>query len=389
MKKRFSSFLAGAASALLLAALCTTALAASGKISYNFVNVSLDGEAKITAGQTITAANGQQVPGSILYTDDAGGKTNYLPIRTISELLGVEIGYDSAAKTVLLGSRPSAQTAPADARWSMRLDDGSLLFESEGDGVKHDAPPPFRPAWQEEGWGLAQLRGGRSSVTWQLQKDGARVELLCSYPGGSIGYGMFRSPEKAIENRRQATVRGCQADLYAEGRESLLVWEDGDGILFYLTGQDVDAETLLRAAESIRPCGEASTWAPKYLPETTKEIESISAGDTRQDVWMVNGSSLTLLSSPCSMASLEGRAETVQVNGRAARFWAAREPAEPREVKTQTLGDVTVTTATVSGFGAAEMNTLTWSDPDSGMNFCLLSALDRDTMVKIAESVAP
>ena len=103
MKKRFSSFLAGAASALLLAALCTTALAASGKISYNFVNVSLDGEAKITAGQTITAANGQQVPGSILYTDDAGGKTNYLPIRTISELLGVEIGYDSAAKTVLLG----------------------------------------------------------------------------------------------------------------------------------------------------------------------------------------------------------------------------------------------------------------------------------------------
>lgn len=43
--------------------------------------------------------------------DEAGGKTNYLPIRTISELLGVKVGYDSATRTVLLGE----QTAPASA----------------------------------------------------------------------------------------------------------------------------------------------------------------------------------------------------------------------------------------------------------------------------------
>lgn len=114
MKNRIVSFLAGAGAALALSACLTTALAAAGKVSYNFVNVSMNGAPKITAGQDITAANGQKVPGSILYTDEAGGKTNYLPIRAISELLGVEIGYDSASRTVLLGKQPAAQPAASE-----------------------------------------------------------------------------------------------------------------------------------------------------------------------------------------------------------------------------------------------------------------------------------
>ncbi len=115
MRKQIASFFAGAGATLALSVCLTTALAASGKVSYNFVSVALDGQQRITAGQDITAANGQKVPGSILYTDAAGGKTNYLPIRAISELLEVEIGYDSAAKTVLLGRQPAAsESQPAD-----------------------------------------------------------------------------------------------------------------------------------------------------------------------------------------------------------------------------------------------------------------------------------
>ncbi len=109
--KNFSSFLGGVLTVLLVAGCLNTALAASGKVSYNFSNVALGGETKITAGQDITAANGQKVPGTILFTDAAGGKTNYLPIRAVSDLLGVEIGYDSATKTVLLGKQPAAAGA--------------------------------------------------------------------------------------------------------------------------------------------------------------------------------------------------------------------------------------------------------------------------------------
>lgn len=120
--KHISTFLGGFATALALTACLTTALAASGKVSYNFANVALDGTQKITAGQDITAANGQKIPGSILYTDEAGGKTNYLPIRTISELLGVEIGYDSATKTVLLGKQPAAAPEAQPAGGGQVLD---------------------------------------------------------------------------------------------------------------------------------------------------------------------------------------------------------------------------------------------------------------------------
>ena len=66
-----ASFFSGAATALLAVSCLTTALAASGKVSYNFANVALGGETKITAGADITAANGQKVPGTILFTDAA------------------------------------------------------------------------------------------------------------------------------------------------------------------------------------------------------------------------------------------------------------------------------------------------------------------------------
>lgn len=113
MKKRIASFAGGFFAALALSLCLTTAMAAAGKVSYNFANVCLDGGTVIVAGADISAANGQMIPGSILYTDETGGKTNYLPLRKISELLGVEVNYDSASKTVYLGKMPASQPAPA------------------------------------------------------------------------------------------------------------------------------------------------------------------------------------------------------------------------------------------------------------------------------------
>ena len=140
--KRIGTFFGGFATALALSACLTTALAASGTVSYNFANVALDGTQKITAGQDITAANGQKVPGSILYTDEAGGKTNYLPIRAISELLEVEIGYDSVTKTVLLGKQPIAEGGANDPNSSHQswVADGMQAFIKDEDGTVTRVP---------------------------------------------------------------------------------------------------------------------------------------------------------------------------------------------------------------------------------------------------------
>lgn len=143
--KNISSFLGGFLAVVLVAGCLNSALAASGKVSYNFSNVALNGETKITAGADITAANGQKVPGTILFTDAAGGKTNYLPIRAVSELLGVEIGYDSATKTILLGNQPAAAAAPVSnftaAEMAGALRGNAALIQSRGGTLLPDGDP--------------------------------------------------------------------------------------------------------------------------------------------------------------------------------------------------------------------------------------------------------
>ena len=122
MKNRpIASFLAGAATALLVTSLTVTALAASGAVRFNAVNVSVDGAAAMTAGEDITASNGQRIPGSILYTDAAGGTTNYLPVGVLGRLLGVDIRYDAAAKTILIG-----ESAPP--RWQRTVEGAQITY---------------------------------------------------------------------------------------------------------------------------------------------------------------------------------------------------------------------------------------------------------------------
>lgn len=389
MKKRFPSFLAGAASALALTALCTTALAASGKISYNFANVAVNGETKITAGADLQVGGGKHIPGSILYVDETGGKTNYLPVRTVSELLGAEVSYDSATQTVHLNV-PAAQTAPtvkSAGLWKAAAEDGCLTYICEAEDGKYDGPAAYSPARLPEGWSLEEIRG---PAGWIFQTGhGGSVHFQCGYPGKArFSYGSFTDLETAVKNKQQAVVQGYAADFYAEDDRTLLAWENSGGVLFYLAGRGVSREALLQAAESVSPVpAQDSPWKMNWLPEGSAQIERAEPNGAAQEIQTVQGTSLTLLAAPIPLAAPEGRWETVKVKGQEARFWAAAEPVEPKEMETSQAGGVTITSVVISGFGAADMNTLMWSDPDSGMSFRLLSGLDRETMLRVAENV--
>lgn len=399
MKKRFPAFLSGALCALLLTALCTTALAASGRISYNFANVSVNGEVKITAGADLAVGGGKHIPGSILYTDETGGKTNYLPVRTVGELLGAEVGYDAASKTVLLNTQanPAPAAKPAGF-WTATVEDGFLAYTCDAEKTDHDTLPLFRPTGLPEGWKLEETRGiGGGSAIWRFETgEGQLASFSCSYPGKArFADGSFEDLAAAVKNKQQITVQGYPADLYTEqrrsGTRSLLAWENSDGILFHLTAAGVSREDLLRAAESIRPyTGQEAAWKLSWLPEGSadKPLERSVLGDTVQETHLCRDTNFTLLASPLPLAvAEEGPGEAVRVNGREARFWAAREPMVPQEMETETVGSVTITHGVVSGYGASDMNALLWSDPDSGMNFRLLGGLDRETMIRVAENV--
>jgi len=102
MKKtsRGFSFFSGMITMAMIMALAGTALAASGTVAYNQAGITLFGEVQIQAGEDFVAPNGESVPSVITYVDAAGGKTNYLSVRQLSELLDAEIAWNAATGNV-------------------------------------------------------------------------------------------------------------------------------------------------------------------------------------------------------------------------------------------------------------------------------------------------
>lgn len=397
MKKQLPGFLCGCLTTVTALALGTTVLAASGQVTFNFANVALDGEAKITAGSTITAPNGQQVPGSILYTDAAGGKTNYLPIRAISELLSVEVGYDSATKTVLLGD----QVLPAAQKHWEKAVDGSMVTYTAGESdIPYTEPPAWRPTWLPAGWKLWQSTlTGRAKVTQRFSGASGDVSFICAYPD-KTSIGADLRFEETIQNCRQITIQGYPADLYVEEEGwTYLVWEGPDGILFFFSGRGISVEDLTKLAESVQPdAGQLPEYELSWMPEGYTKYERNVSGSAVQETWLGPDTSLTLLYASDPVELPDGTPEAVKVNGVDAQYWEAEEPYEPgggtmtvngEEVEGSQveIGGVSISTGTIVGPGAAGVNTLAWTDPDTGIFFRIHGTVDQNTMLRIAEHV--
>ena len=101
--KKLLSFLAGMLTTAMLLTAAVPALAAEGGVEYGQIGIRFFGRQEVEAGDLYTAPNGQQVPSSITYIDAAGGKTNYLSVRQLSELFGVDIRWDASAQSVEIG----------------------------------------------------------------------------------------------------------------------------------------------------------------------------------------------------------------------------------------------------------------------------------------------
>ena len=402
MKKRFPSFLAGAAAAMALTALATSALAASGQVQFNFAGVALDGEMKITAGSDITAPNGQQVPGSILYVDEAGGKTNYLPIRTISELLGVEVGYDSASRTVLLGEQtvPSAAAAAETGiYWHKETDEDGITYACEDTGTDYTGAPGYALTNLPEGWGLESIRSHGGTNYWN---GSSMISFSCAYPdGGGFGW----SPGSGEIPCRTVTVNGHDAELYTYSSEygdsCLLVWEDEAGVLFWFTGSDVDPDTLVEIASSVAPVSQSvADYEADWLPAGYRYFETNVSAGTAETTWIGESGdgNITLTWSTNPLLLPEGDGEIVDLGNVTARFWEAREPHEPSEGTITVggepvegnqvdMGNVTVSVGTISGPRAADVATLAWTDADTGLNFRLHGTVDQETLLRVAGSL--
>lgn len=117
--KRIPTFVAGMLTAAVIGGLGVGALAASGAVTFNASNLMFNGQQISAKGEGYTLDNGCQAPASITYTDEKDGGTTYLPVRRISELLDVEIGWDGATGSVTVGKTADTTAIPADySDWS-------------------------------------------------------------------------------------------------------------------------------------------------------------------------------------------------------------------------------------------------------------------------------
>lgn len=97
---KITTFAAGMMTMAVLITVVIPASASGNQVAYNQVGIRTFGTQRIAAGEHYTAPNGQQVPSSITYTDATGGKTNYLSVRQIAELLDATIGWNAETNSV-------------------------------------------------------------------------------------------------------------------------------------------------------------------------------------------------------------------------------------------------------------------------------------------------
>ena len=376
------SFIGGFVTAVLVLAMCTTALAASGKVTFSFANVALNGETRITSGSTITVANGQKVPGSILYVDEAGGKTNYLPIRAISELLGVKIDYDSATKTVHLSTK----------RWQREVEGKTISYVCGEENNTYEEPPVWRPEWADNGWSLVKLHHDTRNYTasWTYQNGEQEVTFKCANPS-TAGFGRQMSSEAVVSNGQKLVIQGEAADYYQDGKHSLLAWENADGILNFLTGKNVSQDLLVKIAESVDEC---RVRVPEqnlgWLPKGYALMEHYSVADTVMEYWVREGVALSWTYSAEPLGLPEGESSAVEVNGFEAEYWEAEEPYSHKEnqiSENETIVGAVDGVTSITIPSPKNMNTLAWTDSETGIYYRLQSVMERETMIRVAESI--
>lgn len=380
MKRRVPSFLAGVLTTLLAVAMTTTALAASGAISYNGATVTVGGTAQ--AAGDITTANGQ-APGSIQFTDAAGNVTHYLPLETIDQLPGVDAAYDPVTKTVKLERVPV---------WVKQeeTENGMVSYVCDAPDEMYTTPPDWAITQVPEGWTLESVGNfGGNSQNYDYRNGSGRLTFTCSYPSdGSFGWGAGY-PE-ALDTCRTVMVNGYEADLYFYNDRAMLAWEDKDGLLFFFTADEMDPDTLVEVASSVAPASDAvPDYEAGWLPEGYSLFETNTSAGTVETTWIGRGGNITLTYSTSPLLLPEGSGKTVKLDNVNAKFWEAKEPheADEDEWEPQTEGSVTITTGTISGPRSADVATLAWTDADTGVHFRLHGTVDQDTLVRIARSV--
>lgn len=162
-------FLSGVLATVLTMGCVTTALAASGLVEFSPVGLQLNRKAIFAAGDSVETESGQSVPSSLLYTDEAGGGTTYLPLRTIAELLDVPITWDGENNTVVLGRSGTNDYTIIVGGLEQNWDKLPLNRVGEKVGPFTEVEPVGQPTGETATWLKNAHYRAEADFDWEMQ----------------------------------------------------------------------------------------------------------------------------------------------------------------------------------------------------------------------------
>ena len=179
---------------------------------------------------------------------------------------------------------------------------------------------------------------------------------------------------------QKATVNGAAADFFKTNDFNLLVWTDTEGNLFKLRG-DLDQASLEQIANSVKEVGKdmLPEYDMKWTPDGSIKTSRNSVSGFVKETWKdANDVSFEWLYSRSDLACPMRTPESVTVNGTKAKYWEGNPDGgfdlswrdEPFHVYTQ-----------------EQKNVLVWTDSKANITFRIIGMMDKDEMIKMAESV--
>lgn len=130
---------------------------------------------------------------------------------------------------------------------------------------------------------------------------------------------------------------------------------------------------------------------PEYEPMYRDEV--IGAAE---ETWTYDRTTLTwryITDSICPLAVPDGEPEEVTVGGLTGWYWAGEEPEDSDDSVTVNGESVSGSTGIMGGVSITvsgtsnQAGTLVWTDPETNTAFLLEGVLDRDDLLRMAESV--
>lgn len=283
-------------------------------------------------------------------------------------------------------------------QWLRELKDGGIhYYWPKADEVpQYTDLPAFQPTWLPEGFalsgvGTSPIGRPNSTVGWTYEKSGeGLVSFTCYRPTEKpcgAGFGVDTDTAALL---RRATVRGRSADFYQILNVAYLVWEDRAGNLFWLESS-LDQAALERIANSVKEVREEALPACQleWMPEGFKAAGSTVTPQMVAERWrrdtQADGQPRTTTHfrwyySWAPQAAPAGTPETVTVKGTQAQYWAADPKAEPSTVSS---GDKVISVSTTE----KQMNTLLWTDLETGITFRIQAPLEKDVILRMAEHI--